>query len=112
MQERRNSDRVYLHLTHVKELNGDYQFAYKALNLSDEGIFLEAKICTSDQEPFSSLSFTLPNGVVLKNITARMIREVRKGPRKGAAYEFLNMNEFTRIELRKYIFDNLLKGTA
>lgn len=112
MQERRNSDRVYLHQTHVKELNGDYQFAYRALNISDEGIFLEGKICASDQEPFSSISFTLPNGVALKNLTARMVREERKGPRRGAAYEFLNLDENSRLELRKFIYENLLKGTA
>lgn len=112
MQERRNSDRLSLLHIFVKEENGDYLFNYKALNLSDDGIFLEGKIRTSDQEPFSKLTFTLPNGVILKNIIVRMIREERKGPHRGAAYEFMNMDEATRMELKKFLFEGTLRGSA
>jgi len=112
MQERRNSDRTALLHCYVKEENGDYLFSYKALNLSEEGIFLEGKICTSKHEPFSRVSFSLPNGIILKNLSARIVREVRSGTKRGAAYEFLNLDEHTRLALKKYFCESLLRGSA
>lgn len=112
MLERRNSDRLALHKIAVKETNGDYMFSYQARNLSEEGVFLELRQCVSSQEPFSKLSFTLPNGKHLHNITARIVREDRKGPRKGCAYEFMNLSEAHRMELKKFFHEHLIRGTG
>lgn len=110
MIERRNSDRIASKFQ-VKELNGDYMFHFRTLNLSEEGLFLENKLL-GDQEPFSKLSFTLPNSKHLRNITAKIVREERKGERIGCAYEFMNLSEEARMELKKYFFEHLLRGTA
>ncbi|MGZ3694543.1 MAG: PilZ domain-containing protein [Bdellovibrionota bacterium] len=112
MLERRNSDRALLRLVNAKELNGDYQFTYKAKDFSEEGIFLENKFCVSTQEPYSLLSFTLPNGVRLLNLTARIIREERKGESKGCAYEFLNLSEENRMALKRFFAEHTLRGTG
>jgi c-di-GMP-binding flagellar brake protein YcgR len=111
MLERRNSDRLGIRLS-VREANGDYFFTYLSLNLSEEGIFLESRQCVSSQEPFSKLNFTLPGGKQLRNITARIVREERKGSKKGCAYEFLNLNEAQRMDLKKFFHQHLLKGTG
>jgi hypothetical protein len=101
MLERRNSHRLPLERTMVRETNGDYLFSLRARDLSEDGIFLENKLCVSGQDPFSRLSFFLPNGRQLSNITARIVREVRKGEHRGCAYEFLNLSEEDRIELKR-----------
>ena len=111
MLERRNSDRLPLNLF-VSEANGDYLYSYKAINLSEEGIFLEGKFRLPHQEAFSEITFTLPNGVRLAKLTARMVREEQKGPHKGAAFEFLNLDENARMELKRYIIANSLRGSA
>ena len=111
MLERRNSDRLKLKNIWVKEENGDFQYALSAKNLSEDGIFLEKKMLTHDQEAYSKLTFTLPNGKVFRNITARMIREERKNS-SGAAFEFLNLDEHIRIELKKFIASCTLFGNA
>lgn len=112
MLERRNSDRASLRSGNAKELNGDYEFTYRVVNFSEEGLFLENKFCVSTQEPFSRLSFTLPNGLHLRNLTARIIREDRKGEHKGCAYEFLNLSEDQRIALKKFFAEHTLRGTG
>ena len=112
MLERRNSDRLALDKLQVKEMNGDYLFTYQAHNLSEEGIFLSHRQCVSSQEPYSKLSFMLPNGKHLRNITARIVREDRKGSRRGCAYEFLNLTEMQRMELKKFFLERLLVGTG
>lgn len=112
MLERRNSDRCSLRSANVKEMNGEYLFTYKAHNFSEDGVFLENKFCVSTQEPFSKLSFTLPNGVHLKNLTARIIREDRKGAVKGCAYEFLNLSEEDRLHLKRFFLEHTLRGTG
>jgi hypothetical protein len=112
MLERRNSDRIGLSKAMVKETNGDYLYSYEAKNLSEEGLFLVNRFCSSMQEPFSKLSFSLPNGVHLKNITARIVREERKGVTKGCAYEFMNLTEAQRMELKRYFSKNLLVGNS
>jgi PilZ domain len=101
MLDRRSSLRLPLERTMVREMNGDYFFSLRARDLSEDGIFLENKQCVSTQEPFSSLSFILPNGKHLSNVTARIVREVRKGERPGCAYEFMNLSEEARIELKR-----------
>ena len=111
MLERRNSDRLNVNVW-VKEENGDYQFSFRCADLSEEGVFLEKKLTTKDNEAFSRLTFTLPNGKVFCNITARIVREHRNGKRIGAALEFLNMSEKTRIDLKQYLYENTLRGTA
>lgn len=111
MTERRNSDRIALPKLQVQELNGDYMFSFRALNLSEEGLFLENKLL-GDQEPFSKLAFTLPNGKHLRNLTAKIVREERKGARVGSAYEFVNLAEDARMELKKFFYERLLRGTA
>jgi|GEM_PF-4844408 len=98
--ERRNSARLPL-ACKVRETNGDYMFSFQASNLSEEGIFLVNKICFSQQDHHSLLSFTLPSGAILSNITARIVRENRKGEPKGCAYEFLNLSEEHRMELAR-----------
>lgn len=98
--ERRNSARLALDCK-VREKNGDYLFSHQALNLSEDGLFLVNKICFSQQDHYSQLSFTLPNGKLLSNITARIVRENRKGEPKGCAYEFLNLSEEARMELKR-----------
>lgn len=103
MSERRNSDRQPVTKVMVKEENGDYFFTYRAKDLSEEGVFLETRQCVGSQEPFSRLSFVLPNGKSLRNITARIVREQRKGEPKGCGYEFMNMNEEQRMELKRFL---------
>lgn len=98
--ERRNSARLVLDCK-VREKNGEYLFSFQAANLSEEGIFLVNKICFSQQDHYSSLAFTLPNGRQLTDITARIVRENRKGEPKGCAYEFLNLSEEARMELKR-----------
>ncbi|MGE3262531.1 MAG: PilZ domain-containing protein [Bacteriovoracia bacterium] len=112
MLERRNSDRASLRLVNAKEMNGEYLFTYRAKDFSEDGIFLENKFCVSTQEPYSKISFTLPNGVRLNNLTARIIREERKGASKGCAYEFLNLSEENRIALKKFFIEHTLRGTG
>ncbi|MCO5141665.1 MAG: PilZ domain-containing protein [Oligoflexia bacterium] len=112
MLERRNSDRILLNRIQVREVNGDYLFSYKGLNLSEEGLFLENRFCVPNQEPFSKLTFTLPNGKRLTNVTARIVREERQGARKGCAFEFLNLSEEHRIELKKCLHQLVATGTA
>jgi c-di-GMP-binding flagellar brake protein YcgR len=100
--ERRNSPRLALDCNttgKVREKNGEYLFSYQATNLSSDGIFLIGKICFSQQEHHSTLSFTLPSGKHLTDIKARIVRENRKGEPKGCAYEFLNLSEDVRMEL-------------
>lgn len=106
MSERRNSSRLVMDKTMVRETNGDYFFSFQASNLSEEGIFLINKICFSAQAHHSTLSLTLPNGVQIRNITARIVRENRKGEPKGCAYEFLNLSEDARIELKRFLIMN------
>lgn len=112
MLERRISDRVKHHTANCQETNGDYIFTYRVKDFSEEGVFLENKFCVSTQEPFSRLSFTLPNGVHLRNLTARIIREERKSEHKGCAYEFLNLSEDQRMQLKRYFSEHLIKGTG
>ncbi len=104
MSELRNSARLPLDCK-VREANGDYIFSFQAANLSEEGIFLLNKICFSAQDHHSKLSFTLPNGSQLRNITARIVRENRKGEPKGCAYEFLNLSEDDCMELKRCLTD-------
>lgn len=111
MTERRNTDRIVLPKMMVREMNGDYIYSFRAHNLCEEGIFLESRMLGA-HEPFSKLSFTLPNGKHIKNVTAKIVREDRKGHRKGAAYEFLKIAEQDRIELKKFFNTHLLKGSA
>ncbi len=100
MLERRNSARTVF-TAKVREANGDYFFSFTAANLSEEGVFLVNKSCFNAQDHYSQLSFTLPNGVHLKNITARIVRENRNGNPTGCAFEFLNLSEDHRIELKR-----------
>lgn len=102
MLERRNSARLVIQAK-VREKNGDYLFTFDAANLSEEGVFLLNKSCFNSQEPYSTLSFTLPNGVQLRNITARIVRESRKTQPQGCAYEFLNLSEEARMELKRFM---------
>ena len=102
MLERRNSARLPLSAK-VRETNGDYLYSWSATDLSEEGVFLVNKFCFSAQEPFSKLSFTLPDGTPLHNLTARIVRETRKGEPKGCAYEFLNLTEEQRLVLKRFL---------
>ncbi len=112
MLERRNSDRIAMPGGSVKEANGDYLYSFRAMELSEEGIFLQGRLCHSGQEPFSSLSFTLPNGKRLNNVTARIVREERKGARQGCAFEFMNLSEEHRMTLKRFFAEFQLRGTA
>jgi hypothetical protein len=111
MLERRTSDRVKLYGVWVKEENGEYNFSYSVRNISEEGLFMENKMRMGDQEPFSKLSFVLPGGRIIRNICARMVRE-NSGRDGGAAYEFLNMPEDIRIELKRFVMEKTLHGNA
>lgn len=111
MLERRNSDRLACKM-HVNEMNGEYLFSYQAINLSEEGVFLAGRLCVSSQEPFSRLHFTLPDGKQLRNITARIVREESRGSRRGCAYEFMNLTELQRLELKRYFHQHLVRGTG
>lgn len=112
MLERRNSDRIGLSKFVVREANGDYLYSYEARNISEDGMFLVNRFCASMQEPYSKLSFSLPNGKHLKNVTAKIIREERKGSVKGCAYEFVNLSEAQRMEIKRYFADHSVKGNA
>ncbi len=105
MLERRNSNRIPLKDIWAKEANGDFQFSLEAKNISEEGVFLLKKLKTNDQEAFSQISLMLPNGTAIRNISARMIREVKGGHESGAIFEFLNMSENIRFELKKFIVE-------
>ena len=111
MLERRNSNRVQLKDIWVKEENGDFQFSLEASNISEEGIYLAKKLKTRDQEPFSTLSLLLPNGKSIKNVCARMVREdlsKNKPSPRGYAFEFLNMTEEVRLELKRFLHEKRL----
>ena len=112
MMERRNSDRVLMPKLMIRETNGDYFFTLRAVNLSEEGLFLENKFCGPSHEAFSKLSFTLPNGKMIHNVTARIVREDKTSEKRGCAYEFLKISEHDRMELKKFFHERLLKGTA
>lgn len=101
MLERRMSARLPLSLK-ARELNGDYMYSWNVANLSEEGLFLSNKVCFGEQDPFSRLTFTLPNGTELRNITARIVRETRTGQAVGCGYEFLNLTEDDRMALKRF----------
>ncbi len=108
--ERRNSGRVATDSLFIEEKNGDYIYALKAENLSEEGVFLRGKFVAKDQDYVSYLSFRLPNSPeALKDIPALMVRERRANLGQGVAYQFVNMDEPTRIALKKYLLE---KGVA
>lgn len=102
MLERRNSARLPLPLK-IRETNGDYFYTWDAADLSEEGVFVKNKVCFSAQESHSKLSFLLPDGSHLANITARVVRENRRGPKQGCAIEFLNLTEEQRIALKRFV---------
>lgn len=112
MLEKRNSDRIRLPSCWVNEKNGDYFFTFQAADISEEGLFLRSRMVAGTQDPFSQLSFTLPNGKMLRNVTARIVRETRTGSLVGCAYEFMNLSEEARLELRRFFNDYLLRGSA
>ncbi len=103
--ERRNSARSLLPVK-VRETNGDYFYSWAAADLSEDGIFLVNKLCFSDQDSHSKLTFTLPDGTHLKDLTARIVRETRQsrhGRHAGCAFEFMNLSEDQRIALKRYL---------
>ena len=106
MLERRNSARIPLQAK-IRETNGDYFYTWNCANLSEDGIFLINKFCFNSQEPYSKVSFSLPDGTLLQNLTARIIRETRKGEPKGCALEFLNLTEDQRISLKRFFFSRV-----
>jgi c-di-GMP-binding flagellar brake protein YcgR len=102
--ERRNSPRLAFS-GKVRETNGEYLFSFQAANLSEEGMFLTGKICFNAQDHHSKLTFTLPSGFQLREVTARIVRENRKTEPKGCAYEFLNLSEEARMELKRCMLE-------
>lgn len=112
MLERRNSDRVAVKELWVREENGDYLFSYSAQDISEEGIFLAKRMNSPDQEPFSRLSFTLPDGTLLRNLTGRVVREEKRGGIHGAAIQFLNMSEEVRLALKRFVISRCIHGNA
>ena len=107
--ERRNSQRLPLNNIWVREENGDYLFSFEARDVSEEGIYLKKRAVNPGQEPFSKFSLTLPGGKALKNLTGRIVWEQRG---EGSAVQFLNLSESARIELKKYVAEQLLKASA
>ncbi len=101
MLDRRTSPRLALHQIAVREMNGEYLYSLKAKDLSEEGIFLENKFCVGELEPYSKLTFTLPDGTHFHNLLARIVREQARGISKGCAYEFLNLSEETRMQIKR-----------
>jgi hypothetical protein len=89
----------------VREENGDYFFTYVAANLSEEGLFLQKRLPSPDQEPYSRYTFSLPNGKVFRGLTGRIVREQKLGAGKGAGVQFLNLPEHVRIALRQFILE-------
>ena len=112
MLERRNSDRVAMSEIWVREENGDYLHSYCAKNISEEGIFLDKRMNTPGQEPFSKFSFCLPNGTILRGLTGRIVREEKAGSLRGAAIQFLNLTEEARMALKKFVLERSLHGHA
>jgi hypothetical protein len=102
MHELRNSARMPL-ASKVRETNGDYMYSWSSADLSEDGIFLLNKTCFSSQDSESKLTLTLPCGTMLHNVTARIVREVRSGPRAGCAFEFQNLSEEQRMALKRVI---------
>ena len=105
MIERRNSLRIVPEDLWVREETGDFTYIYRAKNIAEEGIYLESKMRTDTQDYISRLSFVLPNGQVLKNVTAKMIREDFAKNKAGAAFMFVNLNEESRFKLREYFMN-------
>lgn len=103
MLERRNSARLPLSHLKIREKNGDYLFTYDAVNLSEDGVYVLNKMLSSSQDAHSELSFTLPDGHKVHKITARIVRENRKGEPKGCAYEFLQISEEARMALKRFL---------
>lgn len=104
MLERRSSARLPLSLK-VRETNGDYFYTWDAADLSEEGIFVKNKVCFNAQDPFSKISLTLPNGTHLLNVTARVVRENRRGSHAGCALELMNLSEENRIALKRFLLE-------
>ncbi len=102
MKERRKSDRIRTIGLFVSERNGDYTFTLEASNLSKDGFLAKNKQLSQEQEYVSYLSFSLPNGVHLENVTAKIVHEKRFGQHKGVGYHFIDMDKRTLLELKKY----------
>lgn len=112
MLERRNSDRVNLKDAWIREESGDFIFSYAIKDLSEDGVFLLKKVLTKDQEAFSKFTFSLPNGLSIRSVAGRIIREENKDDSRGVAVQFLNLTEDARIALKKFILDNTIHGHA
>ena len=106
MLERRNSARLPLAVK-VRETNGDYLYTWTAANFGEEGLFLANKVCITNQEPYSRLSFTLPGGPEIHNVLARIVRENRRAPGTGCAYELLNLSEEDRMSLKRFFLSRV-----
>jgi hypothetical protein len=104
MLDRRNSARLPLTLK-VRELNGEYMYTWDSADLSEEGLFLKNKVCFSNQDAFSKLTFSLPGGIELSNITARIVREAHRGSVSGSALEFMNLSEEHRMILKRFLVE-------
>ena len=101
--ERRNSNRIQTPHLFVRERNGEYIYNLRAEDLSEEGMFVSGKMLTQEQDYVSYLSFHLPNGSFLNEVPAKMVREERKDNRNGIAYNFVSMDEKSRILLKKFL---------
>jgi hypothetical protein len=112
MLERRNSDRVSLNDIWVREENGDYLFSYSVKNISEDGLFLDKRVLSPDQEPFSKFSFSLPNGTILRGIVGKVVREEKSNSLRGVAVHLQNLTEEARIALKKFVSERTIHGHA
>jgi hypothetical protein len=100
MQERRASKRIS-HPARAEEKTGEFLFHYSVKNLGESGLYLQGRLLHTKAETTSKISVTLPNGARLHQVPARIVREDRKGPHHGSAFEFLQLTEEQRMELKR-----------
>ena len=110
--ELRYLDRIALPIIKVRERNGEFEYFFRAININEEHLFIEGRFCLQSQRSHSELQFSLPNGKVVNVQAARIIREELKAKSKGSIFEFVKIDEISRINLKEFIVSNLLRGTA
>jgi len=89
----------------VREEIGDYYFLYKAIDISEGGIFLEKKIAKPNDQTHSVLKFTLPKSSRLITVGGTIAftnvsTELRP---PGSGVKFINLSLQDKKLILKYI---------
>lgn len=89
----------------VREEIGDYYFLYKAIDISEGGIFLEKKIAKPNDQTFSVLKFTLPKSSRLITVggTVAFTHPSTELRPSGSGVRFVNLSLQDKKLISKYI---------